>query len=51
MDFELYVEMMDEQGISSKDRIRKNLDDYAKLDGVEQLNKQFEEIMYKMKTK
>ena len=49
MDFELYVEMMDEQGISGSQRINNNLIAYEKLDGEEKLQAQFGEIMHKMK--
>jgi len=35
MEFELYVEMMDEQGVSGTQRINKNLDEYEKLNGEE----------------
>lgn len=32
MEFELYVEMMDEKGVTQKERINKNLDAYANMD-------------------
>ena len=54
MEFDLYVEMMDEQGISQKERIHKSLDDYAALDGGQSrqhLNYKFDKIMYGMKEK
>jgi len=33
MEFELYVEMMDERGVKSSKRIADNLEKYAALDG------------------
>jgi len=32
MEFELYVEMMEEKGVSQQERIHKNLDAYANMD-------------------
>ena len=49
MEFELYVEMMDERGVKSSKRIADNLEQYAALDGEEQLQKQFGDMMHKMK--
>ena len=49
MEFELYVEMHDERGITSSQRITENLQKYAALDGEEKLQAQFGEMMHKMK--
>ena len=37
MEFELYVEMMDEKGVSQQERIHKNLDAYASMDNEQKL--------------
>ena len=49
MEFELYKEMMDEQGLSQKDRINKSLEEFAKLDDLEKLHSTFENIIDKSK--
>ena len=49
MEFELYVEMMDEKGVSQHERINRNLDAYANMDDEQQLRDQFETLMQNMR--
>lgn len=54
MEFELYVEMMEEKGVSQHERLTKNLEDYAKLkttDGTGLLQSTFDKILMDMKAK
>ena len=41
MDRELYLEYMDDIGSASADRMLKGLEDFAKMDGFDNLHQQF----------
>ena len=45
MDRELYLEYMDDIGSASADRMLKGLEDFAKMDGFDNLHQQFQDII------
>jgi hypothetical protein len=49
MEFELYKEMMEEQGVSARDRVHKSIDQFEKVHQEGLLQQQFDAIMGKMK--
>lgn len=49
MEWELYSEMMDDQGVSQSTRIKKELDAYEKMDDEEKMHSQFENIIKKVR--
>lgn len=48
MEYDLYSEMMDEQGVSQQTRINKELDEYEKMDDEGKIHSQFENIIQKV---
>lgn len=52
MEFEMYVDMMEEKGVSQHERLKQNLEDYAKLKSSDHLLQgTFDRIIMDMKAK
>jgi hypothetical protein len=49
IEFELYKEMMEEKGLSQRDRINNSLEEFGQIDDVAQVTSTFEKIMMEMK--
>jgi hypothetical protein len=51
MELEIYVDYMEGMGVESADRMRKSLDEFAKFDEFDLLQKKFGKIVRDAKTK